>query len=441
MLYSKGALVSHRKTTLFISHIHSCSSDFPTQVSISVNPPLFLPYHFVHTFRIINHTTNTRSLTVFAATVCLYNVTTPTPPPPPGTLGIQLEKNRNWVIVVVFISFFFLNRTEIMSNYNYPHGVPYGGHHGGPPPPPSAHYPPAPYPPESGGYGVPLHHQGSGYGHPQYPPQQLPPSMYQHASNSPFSSASNYGAFHSQNSFSSQSPHNSGSYASPFSHTSARTYEHATHSTQSPLQAPPPPPPTPGQPRYAPNFQPTPPPPPQHLQQQPPPHPPPPGLHAYPHLQHESPYAPHPLNPYANYAAYPPSSAYPVGSHMWCEAVRREARDAFFKADCDASGYLDVQEFYAVIRSLVGALVSYQEALQYFAKTDTDRNGRIGLNEFERLYVDEIARRRYWSLLTTFSLLCSLCLDWMHDFRTARIFMDTRWFLTRPPLSLGWNGK
>lgn len=80
---------------------------------------------------------------------------------------------------------------------------------------------------------------------------------------------------------------------------------------------------------------------------------------------------------------------------MWVEAVRREARDAFFKADCDASGYLDVQEFYNVIRSLVGALVSYQEALQYFAKTDTDRNGRIGLNEFERLYVDEIARRRY----------------------------------------------
>lgn len=77
------------------------------------------------------------------------------------------------------------------------------------------------------------------------------------------------------------------------------------------------------------------------------------------------------------------------------EAIGREARDAFFKADCDCSGYLDVQEFYNVIKSLVGSLVSYQEALQYFAKTDTDQNGRIGIEEFVALYVDEIARRSY----------------------------------------------
>lgn len=84
-----------------------------------------------------------------------------------------------------------------------------------------------------------------------------------------------------------------------------------------------------------------------------------------------------------------------MGTPPWCEAIRQEARAAFYKADCDRSGYLDVQEFYNVIKSLVGSLVSYQEALQYFAKTDTDKNGRIGMNEFEKLYVDEIARRRY----------------------------------------------
>lgn len=90
-----------------------------------------------------------------------------------------------------------------------------------------------------------------------------------------------------------------------------------------------------------------------------------------------------------------PSSAFPVGTPAWCDSIRREARDAFFSADRDASGYLDVQEFYNVINSLVGSLISYQEALQYFAKTDTDRNGRIGMNEFVALYVNEIARRRF----------------------------------------------
>ena len=72
-----------------------------------------------------------------------------------------------------------------------------------------------------------------------------------------------------------------------------------------------------------------------------------------------------------------------------------EAMHAFRSADRDGSGYLDVQEFWNVIRSLVGGFVSYQEAMQYFAKCDTDQNGRIHYNEFEKLYVDEIARRRY----------------------------------------------
>lgn len=91
----------------------------------------------------------------------------------------------------------------------------------------------------------------------------------------------------------------------------------------------------------------------------------------------------------------PSSSPYPVGSLHWCHSTAQDARDAFIKADRDASGYLDVQEFVNVIRSLVGGLVSYQEALQYFAKCDSDQNGRIGMNEFEKLYVEEIARRRY----------------------------------------------
>lgn len=85
---------------------------------------------------------------------------------------------------------------------------------------------------------------------------------------------------------------------------------------------------------------------------------------------------------------------YPVGSREWCLQTQHEARQAFFKADRDASGFLDVQEFWSVLQSLMGSLVSYQEALQYFAECDADKNGRIGYNEFERLYVDEIARRR-----------------------------------------------
>lgn len=104
---------------------------------------------------------------------------------------------------------------------------------------------------------------------------------------------------------------------------------------------------------------------------------------------------PPPAPSYGNYPAYQPSLAFPVGSSGWCDAVRQEARAAFFKADYDGSGYLDFQEFYKVIQNLVGSLVSYQEALQYFMKTDTDQNGRIGLNEFEQLYVNEIARRRF----------------------------------------------
>lgn len=90
-----------------------------------------------------------------------------------------------------------------------------------------------------------------------------------------------------------------------------------------------------------------------------------------------------------------PSTAYPVGTPGWHESIRNEAEQAFFNADRDQSGYLDVQEFYEVIRNLVGSLVSYQDALHYFAKTDSDRNGRISLNEFVLLYVNEIARRRY----------------------------------------------
>lgn len=91
----------------------------------------------------------------------------------------------------------------------------------------------------------------------------------------------------------------------------------------------------------------------------------------------------------------PSASPYPIGSPHWCQATAQDARAAFIQADRDASGYLDVQEFVNVIRNLVGGLVTYQEALQYFAKCDSDQNGRIGMNEFERLYVDEIARRMY----------------------------------------------
>lgn len=101
------------------------------------------------------------------------------------------------------------------------------------------------------------------------------------------------------------------------------------------------------------------------------------------------------INGYPSRLPPHPSSAYPVGSAPWRDAIKAEAQSAFFNADCDASGYLDVQEFYNVIRSLVGSLVSYQEALQYFAKTDTDKNGRIGMDEFVALYMDEIARRRF----------------------------------------------
>lgn len=91
----------------------------------------------------------------------------------------------------------------------------------------------------------------------------------------------------------------------------------------------------------------------------------------------------------------PSASPFPIGSPAWCHSTAQDARAAFLKADRDASGYLDVQEFVNVLRNLVGGLVSYQDALQYFAKCDTDQNGRIGMNEFEKLYVEEIARRRY----------------------------------------------
>lgn len=87
---------------------------------------------------------------------------------------------------------------------------------------------------------------------------------------------------------------------------------------------------------------------------------------------------------------------FPVGSPSWIEWTRAAGRAAFITADRDISGFLDYQEFYNVITTLVGPRVTYQTALRLFSESDKDRNGRIGLNEFEQLYVSKIAQSIVW---------------------------------------------
>lgn len=100
-----------------------------------------------------------------------------------------------------------------------------------------------------------------------------------------------------------------------------------------------------------------------------------------PHLQQQQPPGSYPLPP-------PPTQA-PYDGY----ATQQIARNAFIGADTDRSGYLDLQEFIAALRSL-GINLVYKQALEYFARGDRDQSGRIGLNEFIKLYDEELATLR-----------------------------------------------
>ena len=57
--------------------------------------------------------------------------------------------------------------------------------------------------------------------------------------------------------------------------------------------------------------------------------------------------------------------------------------------DTDRNGYLDLKEFIRAMR-IVKPNIEYKDALDFFARGDKDQSGRIGLNEFIAVYIEEI---------------------------------------------------
>lgn len=79
------------------------------------------------------------------------------------------------------------------------------------------------------------------------------------------------------------------------------------------------------------------------------------------------------------------------GGHQLTDtrALAGQAREAFLRADRDGSGFLDLKEFMDVLRDL-GISMGYHEALSRFGSCDADKDGRLGINEFIKMYAEEL---------------------------------------------------
>jgi len=74
--------------------------------------------------------------------------------------------------------------------------------------------------------------------------------------------------------------------------------------------------------------------------------------------------------------------------------ARQGAANAFDRFDQDNGGYLDLQEFMDALRALHLA-ISYHDALDCFARSDTNEDGRIGKHEFINICIEEMKKRRF----------------------------------------------
>ena len=76
---------------------------------------------------------------------------------------------------------------------------------------------------------------------------------------------------------------------------------------------------------------------------------------------------------------------------MSSSRVAVEIQEAFYKYDANRSGKLNVPELRNALRAL-GVETTSQEASNILSKYDTDRNGLLDMDEFDRL-VSEPPRR------------------------------------------------
>jgi hypothetical protein len=85
----------------------------------------------------------------------------------------------------------------------------------------------------------------------------------------------------------------------------------------------------------------------------------------------------------------PPHAGYQGPAHgarPGIDSFKKEAQDAFIRADVDGSRSLDPREFMECLQRL-GYSINYPEALRLFGSVDTNQDGKIRMEEFVELYV------------------------------------------------------
>jgi Ca2+-binding EF-hand superfamily protein len=71
--------------------------------------------------------------------------------------------------------------------------------------------------------------------------------------------------------------------------------------------------------------------------------------------------------------------------------LRNIALSRFYEADRDRSGYLDLNEFFALLSNL-GMPMSFSDAAAWFSRADLSRDGAISPEEFVKFYLDFCTR-------------------------------------------------